>query len=157
MKKNKFGFTLVELLAVVLIIGIMTAIAVPQYRKSIQRAEAMEGLVNLKSIYESAKRYKAAFSEAPTKLLGLDVHFYDATSTTDSTFDLERYRYTFTNSYIKACRIGGNYCFYMYYNHTNGKDYLTCGLTTTGGKYDWICEALGKTASNLGENEFAIK
>lgn len=155
MLNTKSGFTLIELLAVVLIIGIMTSIALPQYRRSVSRAEAMEAMVNLRTIFDSAKRYKSANSQAPTRLLGLDVSFFDATSDTASTFSIGKFSYTFTNNYITACRLNGNYCFYFYYNHaTRGKDTLTCKLTSTGGKYDWLCENIGTTS--LGSNEYVI-
>ncbi len=57
--KNKKGFTLVEMLAVVIIIGILTAIALPQYRRAIQKAKATEALVMLRTINDSAERLAA--------------------------------------------------------------------------------------------------
>ena len=87
MKKNHTGFTLIELLAVVMIIAMLTSVALPQYRKSVQRAESMEALVNLRTIFDAAKRYRSANSEAPMKLNGLDVSFFDA-DTPEALFQL---------------------------------------------------------------------
>ena len=40
MKNNKNGFTLIELIIVMVILGIMAAVAVPRYLDSIANAEA---------------------------------------------------------------------------------------------------------------------
>lgn len=150
MKTRNSGFTLIELLAVVLIIGILTAVALPQYRRSVQRAEAMEALVNLRSLFDSAKRYKAANSAVPGKLAGLDISFYDADNTNLSNFNMGKYKYTFYSDSIQACRrtksgTGNEYCLRLYYKYTldstTYKDLLLCYPTTDQGKY--LCEALG--------------
>jgi len=155
MKKNKLGFTLVELLAVVLIIGMLTAIGLPQYRKSVSRAEAMEAMVNLRTIFDAARRFRAANFTSPMMLKGLDIAFFDADHNDTATFAIGRFDYEFKTDRIEACRHNGNYCFYAYYNHpSQGKNTLTCKRTSEGGKYDWLCEAIGTT--NLGSNEYLL-
>ncbi|ACC97624.1 PilE-like protein [Elusimicrobium minutum Pei191] len=52
----KKGFTLLEILVVVLIIGILSAIAVPQYTKIVERGRASEALLTLKALAESVQR-----------------------------------------------------------------------------------------------------
>jgi len=149
MKLNKAGFSLIELLAVTLILAILTSVAVPQYRRSVQRAETIEAMTNLRSLFDSAKRYKSFHSEVPTRLKGLDISFFDA-STDDGDFDIGKFHYSFENSMIKACRNDkGNttttYCINAYYKHPSlGLDAMTCSWTA-GGKFDWVCPSIGKT------------
>ena len=76
---NRKGFTLLELLVVVMIIGLLTSIAVPQYNRSVRRAEMMEGLSHGKTIYDAALRYKSVNGEGPTNFNQLDIGFAGAT------------------------------------------------------------------------------
>lgn len=157
MKKNNFGFTLIELLAVVLMIGILTSVALPQYRRSVQRAEAMEALVNLKTIFDSAKRYRAANSETPGSLKGLDVQFFDA-DPNSSTPIIGNYKYMFFNDHVSACRVDGKghatadstYCLVMYYkttvSGTTYKDFLMCNSSSA--KWNYVCESLAQSCPN---------
>ena len=56
-KNLKSGFTLLELLVVVLIIGILAAIAIPQYQKIVLRARLSVGLPLVASMYQAEQRY----------------------------------------------------------------------------------------------------
>ena len=51
-KSSTQGFTLLELLVVVLIIGILASIALPQYENSVEKSKASEALIILKSLRE---------------------------------------------------------------------------------------------------------
>lgn len=52
----KQGFTLTELLIVVFIAGMLAAIALPQYSKSVERSRTTEALSNARTIVDSMNR-----------------------------------------------------------------------------------------------------
>ena len=72
MKHNKRAFTLIELLVVVLIIGILTAVALPQYQKAVEKSKAMQVLSLLKSIWQTQEIYYLNNWTYATKFSQLD-------------------------------------------------------------------------------------
>ncbi|MBR3632040.1 MAG: prepilin-type N-terminal cleavage/methylation domain-containing protein [Elusimicrobiaceae bacterium] len=55
--KSKRAFTLIELLVVVLIIGILSAIALPQYQKAVEKSKASQALILLRNTANAQKVY----------------------------------------------------------------------------------------------------
>ena len=55
---NKQGFTLIELMVVVLIVGILAAVAIPQYERSVDKARVMELVSMIDSLEKAVKVYR---------------------------------------------------------------------------------------------------
>src|SRR5262245_215434 len=51
------GFTLIEIMIVVAIIGILAAVAIPAFMKYIRRSKTVEATTNLRKLYDSSVSY----------------------------------------------------------------------------------------------------
>ena len=79
MKKNNRileGFTLVEILIVVVIIGILATVAIPTYFKYVERGYASDAKVQIKNILQNAELYRQETGLWPTDVDIMEVGGY---------------------------------------------------------------------------------
>ena len=74
MNRLNSGFTLIELMIVVAIIGILAAVAIPQYQNYVARAQVSEALVLMSGAKTGVAEYAIVKGEFPTTsaLAGID-------------------------------------------------------------------------------------
>ena len=75
---GKKGFSLLELLVVIVMIGIFAAIAFPRYHLAVEKARASEALVWMKTLAEAEERYYLATGNYTTDYSQLDINRPDS-------------------------------------------------------------------------------
>ena len=76
-KKLNEGFTLVEILIVVVIIGILATVAVPTYLKYVEKAYASDAKTQIKNILMNAEIYRQGEGQYPTDIAEMEDGYLD--------------------------------------------------------------------------------
>jgi prepilin-type N-terminal cleavage/methylation domain-containing protein len=79
-RSRKLGFTLVELLIVVAIIGVLSTIGVPTFKRMVQKAKKSEAKVALGGIYTSEMAFFSEYGGFGNNLKGVGFEFEGSTA-----------------------------------------------------------------------------
>lgn len=114
---KRAGFTLIELLVIVMILGVLSSIALPQYRRSVERARVAEALTMIRAIYDSCERlaWENQKDNCGAAVLSGDANFRKLDITAKGTFNAnatmlstENFSYQLGNP-IVATALKGDY------------------------------------------------
>jgi type IV pilus assembly protein PilA len=68
MEKNQKGYTLIELMIVVAVMGVLSAVAVPAYQNSVKKSEAATGLSTARALLTNIDMEVQVTGKFPTTL-----------------------------------------------------------------------------------------
>lgn len=165
MIKEKLGFTLMELMAVVIIISILAVLGAGYYRKSVEQMRFTEILSNTNAVAEAVNRYivekqaeGVSLENIKPKFSDLDISFASSCGNQGTNCSIKgRYDIIISRNKVEAQPIKGIYANHIsdggYYisvqtHFGNPKDEVACLAGTVsdpGQKGQSFCESMGFT------------
>jgi len=142
-KQNKKGFTLIEVLVVVLIIGILSSVALPQYQKAVEKSRAIKGVNALKNILTAQQAYYETYGSYTDDLSKLDVDVpipegFEVTLQSNTRIVLNRYK---------------GYTLNLYYGGLDEAHYAYCFARTDSPLGVALCQAISAGDYNHEETK----
>lgn len=99
---DKRGFTLVELMITIVIVGVLASVAIPLYQANVKRAKGAEADATMGSIRTALRVYYAENGSYPTQASYVAVHTMSSTIDMDSLDMVGKYFPATSYKYISA-------------------------------------------------------
>ena len=129
MKRNVRGFTLVEILIVVIILGILAAIVIPQFTNASNDARNSSVSSTMQTLRGQVELYKIQHADTPPALTSMWTNMLNASNTTGTTNTTVNTTYPL-GPYIQAAPV----------NPANGQSSIAAAAATTVG---WVYTVSG--------------
>lgn len=157
-KCTRKGFTLTELMAVVIIVAILAGIALSSYKKAVERSRFAEGLAAGAAVAEAVSRFDyendgTSFETSRPKISQLDIGFENDRKCTQSSdadycFKTRYFEVIVLNSNrIQVNRVQGStlkdYYFYFYPESRSRSSERCCSRSQLGAD---LCKTMGYTS-----------
>lgn len=148
------AFTLIELLVVVIIIGILAAVALPQYQLAVEKSRVLKLLPLMKSIAQAKQRYILATDQYTGDVDLLDIDFPYLQKFLDGNY--YRYELDNFNGYLNVRNdsngltivVSANYGYTIDYSYPSPS---RC-YAAENSRAEKICKAIGTLSGPCGNN-----
>ncbi|WP_428897486.1 prepilin-type N-terminal cleavage/methylation domain-containing protein [Parelusimicrobium proximum] len=157
-KKFSQGFTLTELMVVILLIAILAAIALPMYSNMTLKARFTEYITNARKLGMAQERYFAEQRTEPTTFRRLDINLPNSNTCTGSSssavkdcLDNGKMRFELAEYFVAVLDSDTlNFGSFIYTPRASGEftGRVTCSYKPSApkaDKYKRICDGLGET------------
>ena len=141
--KNKQAFTLIELLVVVLIIGILAAVALPQYQKAVEKARFTQLVTVNKAIVDAQKVYHLANGVYADRADLLTIEY--PLSSDGTMFQTDKWECAFWYTDRTSCNLFFPHIV-LQWNYNNNSA-LCCAYPDDGYKGEALCKSWSKTGT----------
>ena len=145
---NPRGFTLIEVLVVVIIIAVLAAVALPQYQKAVLKSRFSSLMPTTKAVRDGNEAYYMAHGGYASAVNQLDV---TATNSEDMTLEVSR---DLDYSYVLATRpdLNEKNNLIMYQQHSaQFPGEIHCEALADDTQANWLCQIGMHATQNLGE------
>ena len=147
----KKAFTLIELLVVVLIIGILAAIALPQYEKTVEKARLAEVLPRAKAIEESMEIYRLenGTPNSSVDISEVNEDVMGGLQCEDGTCSSKYFGYRAGFQMVDCGDVTNGWC--AFHTLSNNANIMLWGELDNNGKWTRVCQYCGECGDEIGK------